>query len=168
MSVINQIQVGSTTYDIQDAAAVPTSRTVNGKSLNSDISLTAADVGAVPTTRTINGHALSANISLTASDVSAATTTSVTNITELKFTSGFTVTWTASSPHSTDTNSVYPNRGAIALTGVTASMHPQVTFGVANAISGDYSPICECYAGGVYIWSKNTTTPTISSILVHK
>lgn len=48
MSVINQIQVGSTTYDIQDAAAVPSSRTINGKALSSNITLTASDVEAVP------------------------------------------------------------------------------------------------------------------------
>ena len=65
---------------------VPTSRTVNGKALNTNISLTATDVGArantwmptaanvgaVPTSRTVNGKALSGNISLTASDVGAA------------------------------------------------------------------------------------------------
>jgi len=37
-------------------------------------SYTASEVGAVPTSRTVNGKALSANISLTASDVGAATT----------------------------------------------------------------------------------------------
>ena len=37
--------------------------------------LTAADVGAVPTTRTVNGKALSSNISLTASDVGAVSQT---------------------------------------------------------------------------------------------
>lgn len=52
--------------------AVPTSRTVNGKALSSNITLSASDVSAVPTTRTVNGKALSSNISLTASDVGAA------------------------------------------------------------------------------------------------
>ena len=79
--------------------AVPVGRTVNGKALSSDITLTAsdvgarpntwmpsasdvgarpntwtpsaADVGAVPTGRTVNGKALSSNISLSASDVGA-------------------------------------------------------------------------------------------------
>lgn len=37
--------------------------------------LTAADVGAVPTTRTVNGKALSSNISLTAADVGAVSQT---------------------------------------------------------------------------------------------
>lgn len=50
---------------------VPTSRTINGKSLTGNISLTASDVGAVPTSRTINGNALSANITLDADDVGA-------------------------------------------------------------------------------------------------
>lgn len=67
--------------------AVPTSRTVNGKALSADISLSYTDVGAdaagaaaavtttsigaVPTSRTVNGKALSANISLTYTDVGA-------------------------------------------------------------------------------------------------
>lgn len=51
---------------------VPTSRTVNGKALSSNITLSASDVSAVPTSRTINGKALSSNITLSASDVSAA------------------------------------------------------------------------------------------------
>ena len=72
-----------------DVGAVPTSRTVNGKALSSNISLTASDVGArantwtptasevgaVPTTRTVNGKALSADISLTAADVGARAST---------------------------------------------------------------------------------------------
>lgn len=64
---------------------VPTSRTINGKALSSNITLTASDVsarpsswtptasdvGAVPTSRTVNGKALTDNITLSASDVSA-------------------------------------------------------------------------------------------------
>ena len=38
---------------------------------------TASEVGAVPTSRTVNGKALSANITLSASDVGAATMTEV-------------------------------------------------------------------------------------------
>lgn len=41
------------------------------------VQLNASDVGAVPTSRTVNGKALSANITLTASDVGAATMTQV-------------------------------------------------------------------------------------------
>ena len=41
------------------------------------VQLNASDVGALPTSRTVNGKALSANITLTASDVGAATMTQV-------------------------------------------------------------------------------------------
>ena len=65
--------------------AVPTSRTVNGKSLAGNITLSASDVGArpntwmptaenvgaVPTIRTVNGKALSEDIVLSSSDVGA-------------------------------------------------------------------------------------------------
>lgn len=71
----------------ENIGAVPTSRTINGKALSGNISLsasdvgarpstwtpTAANVGAVPTSRTVNGKALSANITLSASDVGATT-----------------------------------------------------------------------------------------------
>lgn len=78
-----------------EVGAVPTSRTVNGKALSQNITLsasdvgarpstwtpTAADVGAVPTSRTINGKALSSNITLTADDVNAASPPSSTTVT---------------------------------------------------------------------------------------
>ena len=48
---------------------------VNGKT--GAVVLTASEVGAVPTSRTVNGKALSANITLSASDVGAATMTEV-------------------------------------------------------------------------------------------
>lgn len=73
------------TPSADDVGAVPTSRTVNGKPLNDNISLTAddvgarpntwtptaSDVGAVPTTRTINSKPLSSDVTLTADDVGA-------------------------------------------------------------------------------------------------
>lgn len=48
---------------------------VNAKT--GEVSLTATDVGAVPTTRTVNGKELSSNIILSASDVGATTETQV-------------------------------------------------------------------------------------------
>lgn len=68
---------------VSSLGAVPTSRTVNGKALTSNITLNAADVGAlpssttlaslggVPTSRQVNGKALTGNITLTSSDVGA-------------------------------------------------------------------------------------------------
>jgi hypothetical protein len=62
-----------------DVSAVPTSRKVNGVSLNSDITLAAADVSAVPLTRTINGVSLNSDITLEAADVSAVPLTRTIN-----------------------------------------------------------------------------------------
>lgn len=55
-----------------DINAVPTSRTVNGMALSSDINLNASDVNAVPASRTVNGKALSSDITLTAADLGTA------------------------------------------------------------------------------------------------
>lgn len=59
------------TLAASDVGAVPTTRTVAGKALTSNVTLAASDVGAVPTSRTVNGKALSANVTLNAGDVSA-------------------------------------------------------------------------------------------------
>lgn len=59
------------TLTYTDVGAVPNTRTVNGKSLANNISLTYTDVNAVPTTRTVNNKALSSDITLTAGDVNA-------------------------------------------------------------------------------------------------
>lgn len=66
----NQLLYPRTSVDMVDGA-VPSSRTINGKSLSGNISLTAADVGAVPTSRTVNGLALSSNITLNHNHVGA-------------------------------------------------------------------------------------------------
>jgi len=63
------------TLTAADVSAVPTTRTVNAKALSADVTLTAADVSAVPTTRTVNAKALDADVTLTAADVSAVPTT---------------------------------------------------------------------------------------------
>lgn len=57
-----------------DVGAVPTTRTVNGKALSSNVTLDAADVSAVPTTRTVAGKPLSADVTLVAGDVGAVPT----------------------------------------------------------------------------------------------
>ena len=77
---------GNHTHTAANVGAVPTSRTVNGKALSANITLTASDVsarpsswtpsasdvGAVPTSRKVNRKALSSDITLSASDVGAA------------------------------------------------------------------------------------------------
>lgn len=48
----------------------------------------------------------------------------------------------------------YPYKGTISITGVTDADGVEVTFSNADATSGNYSPICATFNGGVYIWSK--------------
>lgn len=92
-------QTGVVSLSASDVGAVPTTRTINGKALSSNVTLSASDVSAVPTTRTVNGKALSSNITLTASDVSAlpSTTTALKNPNKLTFTGGATGSYDGSS-----------------------------------------------------------------------
>ena len=66
------------------------------------------------------------------------------------------------------TYSDFPYRCAVSLTGVTASMFVEVVFSLSDAMSGNYAPICEAYAGGVYIYAKTNTAITIPTIAVSK
>lgn len=67
---------------------------------------------------------------------------------------------------SDSTYSGYSYKGSVSLTGVTSTMFAEVVFSPADAISGNYAPICETYNGGVYIWSKVNTAITIPAIAV--
>lgn len=81
------------------------------------------------------------------------------------------LTFTNSSASSWSANDTYPDyafRCSIALTGVTANDYANIIFGMTEATSGDYAPLCETYAGGVYIWSKKNTAITIPVITVLK
>lgn len=67
---------------------------------------------------------------------------------------------------SNSTYADYPYRAAIAINGVTTDMIPEIIFDVADAISGNYSPVAQTYNGGVYIYAasppdNNLTIPTI-------
>ena len=107
-----------------------------------------------------------------ASDVGAATPTDVSTavgaITEIKVSNPTVGSDWATNTHSSDTDGSFPNRLAIPVTGVTATMMAEVVFGTADAMSGIYAPICECGSGVVYIWASEQTAPTVLSILAHK
>ncbi len=62
----------------------------------------------------------------------------------------------------------YGYKGTITVTGATASMRPEVIFGFAEAMSGNYAPICESGAGVVYIYAKVNTPITVPLVVVHK
>lgn len=72
----------------------------------------------------------------------------------------------ASSFASNSTYTDYPYRAAISLSGVVSGMVPEVVFGLADAVSGNFAPVAEAYDGGVYIWAAEVpeasiTIPTI-------
>lgn len=56
----------------------------------------------------------------------------------------------------------------LTLAGVTATMIAEIILGHAQAVSGNYSPICESGSGIVTIYSKVNATITIPTILVFK
>ena len=68
---------------------------------------------------------------------------------------------------SNSTYSDFPYRAAVTLTGVTAAMIPEVFFGLTDAMSGNFAPVAESYAGGIYIYAaaKPSATTTIPTIL---
>lgn len=75
-----------------------------------------------------------------------------------------TVSSTAFSADATYT--AYPYRAAVTLTGVTATMLPEVVFDAEDAASGNYAPVATAYSGGVYIYSvavpdSSVTIPSI-------
>ncbi len=64
----------------------------------------------------------------------------------------------------------FPFRAAIAVSGCTASHRPDVTLGVDDATGGNFAPVAESYAGGIYIYAKEKpeTAVTIPTIAIWK
>ena len=65
-----------------------------------------------------------------------------------------------------ETYADYPYRASVALTGVLASMVPEVILSLADATSGNYAPVAACYKGGIYLYAASApdadiTIPTI-------
>lgn len=47
----------------------------------------------------------------------------------------------------------FPYLAAVTLAGVDSGMIPEVTFSVADAMSGNFAPVAEAYTGGVYLYA---------------
>ena len=62
----------------------------------------------------------------------------------------------------------YPYRATITESSINAAMVAEVIYGLTEVKSGNYAPICETFAGGIYIYSKVNTQITIPTILVVK
>ena len=67
--------------------------------------------------------------------------------------------WSANSTYSAQG---YGFRASVACAGVTASHRPDVAFGAADAVGGNFAPVADSYAGGVYIYCKTKPTATIT------
>ena len=60
----------------------------------------------------------------------------------------------------------YPYRASVALPPITALSFVEIVFSPADATSGNFAPVCDTYAGGVYLYAKAVpdaaiTIPTI-------
>lgn len=86
---------------------------------------------------------------------------------ELKKRSFFDTVVPASAFVADSTSEDYPYRAAISLSGVVSGMVPEVVFGLADAVSGNFAPVVEAYNGGVYIWAAEVpeTSITIPTII---
>lgn len=62
----------------------------------------------------------------------------------------------------------FPYQSRIALEGVTANDFVEVVFGINEALSGNYAPICLTEDGYVTIYSKVSDTITIPTIIIHR
>lgn len=68
----------------------------------------------------------------------------------------FSDTTVATSAFVSDTTyEAYPYRATVPLSGVIASMIPEVIFGMEDAIGGNFAPIAETYGGGVYLYATS-------------
>lgn len=56
-------------------------------------------------------------------------------------------------------------RAAVALSGVTESMTPEVIFDVREAVGGGFAPVANSYNGGVYIYA---TEPPSGGVTIPK
>ena len=56
----------------------------------------------------------------------------------------------------------YGFRASVPLVGVTADHIPDVTFAMADAVSGNLAPLADTYAGGIYIYAKEQPTATVN------
>ena len=73
-------------------------------------------------------------------------------------------TWVADA-----SNTAYGYKGTYSNSSVSSSDIATVSFSQDDAVSGRYSPVCETFEGGVYIWAKSQPSSlTVPSILIVK
>lgn len=73
-----------------------------------------------------------------------------------------TVATTAWASDTTYSEQGYGFRASVSLPGVTTSHIPDVTFAMADAVSGNLAPLADTYDGGLYIYAKEQPTATVN------
>lgn len=73
-----------------------------------------------------------------------------------------TVATSAWSANTTYSAQGYGFRASVPLSGVTADYIPDVTFAMADAVSGNLAPLADTYAGGIYIYAKEQPSATVN------
>ena len=67
---------------------------------------------------------------------------------------------------SDNTYADYPYRAEYINSDITSTMYAEVCFSLGDASSGNYAPVCDTHAGGLYVYSKVNTSITIPSIII--
>lgn len=70
-----------------------------------------------------------------------------------------TTAWASDSTYSAQG---YNYRATVTVSGVTTAYVPFVTFGLADAIGGNYAPVAVSTSGGVYIYAKSAPVATVT------
>ena len=99
--------------------------------------------------QSVNGQ--TGAVSLTASSVGAEQS-------KLKFSN---VSVASSAFVSDSTYAGWAYRASVSLSGVTASYVAEVVFGMSEATSGKFAPVCDTYSGGVYIYASEAPSSSI-------
>ncbi len=118
--------------------------------------------GAAATINGVNALTLEAgtNVSLNQSGDTVTINASAPSV--LTFSNNATVATSAWSSNSTYT--AYPYRASVAYAGVTADYFPDIVFNPNDADFGKLAPICETYAGGVYIYASERPGATVNIV----
>lgn len=112
----------------------------------------ASEVGAVPTSRTVNGKALSGNITLSASDVGAGKISYLHNSTSIPSMSVGELKVVGYSSYGSGANFKLPSGGSYYIVGVEEYEDSTIEDWVGMGINGTYSGGSTIYTGGYHPW----------------
>lgn len=118
--------------------------------------------GAAATINGVNALTLEAGTNISLNQSGGTVTINASAPSVLTFSNNVTVATSAWSNNSTYT--AYPYRASVAYAGVTADYFPDIVFNPNDADFGKLAPICETYAGGVYIYASEQPGATVNIV----